>query len=43
MVLTRNLLDNEGKRATYTLTTRYRDWGEQVQISAPPPDQVVGN
>jgi hypothetical protein len=43
MVLTRSLLDPQGHRTTYTLTLRYHDWGQPVQITAPPPDQVVGN
>jgi hypothetical protein len=43
MVLTRGLLDPQGNRTTYTLTLRYHDWGQPVQITAPPPDQIVGN
>jgi hypothetical protein len=43
MMLTRGLLDAQGRRTTYTLTLRYRDWGAPVQVTAPPPDQVVGD
>ncbi|WP_156935234.1 hypothetical protein [Pseudonocardia spinosispora] len=42
MVLVRNLPTDNGV-TTYTLTTRYRDWGEPVDISAPPAEQVVSN
>jgi hypothetical protein len=42
MVLVRNQPTPQGL-TTYTLTTRYRDWGEPVHISPPPDDQVVPN
>ena len=42
MVLVRNLPTPQGF-TTYTLTTRYRGWGEPVHISPPPDDQVVPN
>lgn len=30
-------------QGTYTVDARYHDWGQPVQISAPPPDQVVSS
>lgn len=42
MVLVRNLPTEHGT-TTYTLTTRYRAWGEPIDIKAPPEDQVVAN
>ncbi len=29
-------------QGTFTLDARYKDWGQPVQIAAPPADQVVG-
>jgi hypothetical protein len=28
-------------QGTYTVDARYREWGQPVQISAPPADQVA--
>ena len=43
MVLSRNLLDPQGDRTIYSLTLRYNNWGQPVQIHPPSAEQVVGN